>query len=324
LICSKIRSAPDAHLLLSVMDLRHLQYFIAVAEAEHFHRAAETLRIAQPALSRSIKALEEDLGTRLFERRPQGTRLTEAGRIFLTDAKRIIRELESARERVRRMSEGRIGTLRIAFGEGAAGHNALTAAIRGFRQREPDVDLVLSPMTSSLQLQAIRHGQVDAGFIYRTPLNEPEFERQQIAVEDLALAMPKSHPLVNKKRIRLKELRDEPLICMSRSLNPTFYDSLMAACLSGGLVPKVLQEASSTIMLCLVQTGMGLGIMSEALRWRLPEGVMLRPVEDLSLPSSLDLVWRRDNTSPALQRFVAQASEIAGTACEAAPHDLQP
>jgi DNA-binding transcriptional LysR family regulator len=212
------------------------------------------------------------------------------------------------------MSQGRIGTLRIAFGEGAAGHNALTEAIRGFRLREPDVDLLLSPMTSSLQIEAIRHGQVDAGFVYRTPLKLPEFERHQVAVEDLLLALPKSHPLARKKRVRLRELRDEPLICMSRSLNPAFYDSLMAACFAGGLVPKVLQEASSTIMLCLVQTGMGLGIMSAALRWRLPDGVMLRPVEDLSLPSSLDLVWRRDNTSPVLQRFLARACGIAGTA----------
>jgi DNA-binding transcriptional LysR family regulator len=304
-------SASATRLLSSIMDLRHLQYFIAVAEAESFHRAAETLRIAQPALSRSIRALEEDLDTRLLERRPRGTRLTEAGRVFLADAKRIIRELDSARERIRRMSQGHVGSLRIAFGEGAAGHNALTEAIRGFRLREPDVDLLLSPMTSSLQIEAIRQGQVEAGFVYRTPLDEPEFQRHRIAVEDLLLALPKSHPLASKKRIRLRELRDEPLISMSRSLNPAFYDALMAACIAGGLIPKVLQEASSTIMLCLVQTGMGLGIMSAALRWRLPDGIILRSVEDLSLPSSLDLVWRRDNASPVLQRFVAQVIETA-------------
>jgi DNA-binding transcriptional LysR family regulator len=304
----KILSAPETDLIYyRAMDLRHLQYFIAVAEAENFHRAAESLRIAQPALSRSIKALEEDLDTLLFERRPQGIRLTEAGRVFLTDAKRIIHELDGARERIKRMSEGHVGSLRIAFGEGAAGHQALTEAIRDFRQREPDVDLLLSPMTSSLQIEAIRHGHVEVGFTYRTRIEEPGFERHQIAVEDLLLALPRYHPLAGKKTIRLADLRNEPLICMSRSLNPIFYDDLMAACIAGGLVPKVLQEASSTIMLCLVQTGMGLGIMSAALRWRLPEGIVLRNVEDLSLPSSLDLIWRRDNVSPVLKRFIAQA-----------------
>ena len=148
------------------MELRQLRYFIAVAKSEHFRRAAKSLSIAQPALSRQVRALEDEIGVSLFERLPRGVRLTEPGRIFLHEATRIIDEVEAASERVKRSARGQVGTLRIAFSEAMSGHDVLTQAIRSFRTTYADVEIILTPMTSHLQVEALRTGRIDVGFQY--------------------------------------------------------------------------------------------------------------------------------------------------------------
>ena len=295
------------------MELRQLRYFIAVAEAEHFRRAAQTLGIAQPALSRQITALESELDVALFERLPRGVRLSEAGRVLLLEAKRILDEIGASTERVRRVARGQVGRLRIGFSEAASGHTALTEAIRTFRDAQPDVELSLVPMASGPQVEALRHGAIDAGFQYRMDLDAAEFARREMAMENVMLALPKGHPLTAHRVLRLTDLREEPLICIARHINPNFHDSLMAAFLGAGLVPRVVQEASSTIVLTLVSVGMGLGLVSTALQWRAPQDVVFRTVQGLSMPNAFDLVWRCDNKSPVLEQFVANAVTVART-----------
>jgi DNA-binding transcriptional LysR family regulator len=293
------------------MELRHLRYFVAAAEAGHFRRAAALLNIAQPALSRQIRALEEELEVALFDRLPRGVRLSSAGQAFLDDAKRIIDEAEQAAERARRVARGQVGTLRLACSEPASAHDAVTATIRSFRSSEPQVELMLLHMVSSQQLLALRANQIDAGFVYRSANSEEEFAHREVDVVDVLVALPQSHPLAAAGRLRLAQLRDQPLICIARRINAHFYDSLMAACAKGGLVPHVIQEANSGIVLSLVSVGMGVGIISSAMRSRAPQGVVLKTVDDLSIPSCLDLIWRRDSASPVLQRFVAEVAEIS-------------
>ncbi len=293
------------------MELRQFRYFIAVAKSEHFRRAAKALSIAQPALSRQVKALEDELGVSLFERLPRGVRLTEPGRIFLHEAIRIIDEVEAASERVKRSARGQVGTLRIAFSEAMSGHDVLTRAIRSFRTTFADVEIILTPMTSLLQVEALRTGRIDAGFQYSRSSGRDGFEHCEMARENLLLALPQTHPLAGRKAICLTDLKEEPLICVAQHINPNFYGAVMAMFISDKIVPRIVQEASSIVVLSLVAIGMGLGIVSSALRWHVPQGVVLRNVKDLSLPTAVDLVWRQGDTSPALSQFIKNAIRVA-------------
>lgn len=294
------------------MMLRHLKYFVAVAETGHFRRAAANLNIAQPALSRQIQTLERELGVALFDRLPRGVRLSPAGQVLLEDAKRIVREIDVAAERARRVAAGQVGTLRLACSEAASAHGVVTEAIRRFRSNEPDVELTLQHMVSSQQLIALRADQIDAGFVFRSPDLGAEFAHHEIDVVNAVAALPQSHTLARHPKLRLAQLKGESLICIARRINPHFYDSLMAECARGGLAPHVIQETSSGIILSLVSVGMGLGIVSAAMRWRVPSGIVLKRIEDLSIPSCLDLVWRSDNRSSVLQRFLSSVGGISG------------
>ena len=285
------------------MELRHLRYFVAVAEAGHFRRAAASLNIAQPALSRQIQALEREMEVELFERLPRGVRLSSAGQAFLEDARRIIEETEEAAERARRTARGQIGTLRLACSEAASGHAIVTEAIRNFLASEPHVELSLVHMVSSQQLTALRANQIDAGFVFRSPSSQEDFAFQDVDVVDVIAAVPQSHALAAEDELHLAQLKDQPLICIARRINAHYYDSLMAACVRGGLTPRIIQEANSGIVMSLVSVGMGVGIVSSAMKWRVPQGVVLKTVADLSIPSCLDLIWRRDNASAVLERF---------------------
>jgi DNA-binding transcriptional LysR family regulator len=289
------------------MELRQLRYFVAVAEAEHFRRAANALGIAQPALSRQVTALEKELGVALFERLARGVRLSEPGRVLLAEGRRMLDEAAATAERVQRVADGQIGRLRIAFSEAASGHAALTDSIRSFRAAHSEVELSLVSMPSGPQVEALRQGTIDAGFQYRMALQSDEFDHFDLAMENVLLALPQSHRLASRRSLGFADVVEEPLICIARHINPHFYDSLMAAFLARGIAPRVVQEASSTIVLSLVSVGMGLGIVSTALRWRAPSDVIFRPIRGLSLPVPFDLVWRRDNRSPVLARFVANA-----------------
>ena len=285
------------------MELRRLRYFITVAETQNFRRAAQGLRVAQPALSRQMKALEDELGVALFERLPRGARLTEAGKRFLVDAKRIAEELETAAARARRTARGQIGALRIGFSEATAGHAVLTEGIRSFRLAHPDVELSLSPLASAHQLEALAAGRLDAGFMFRLPQRGGDFAYRELAREDVLLAVPAAHRLGRRRRVAIAELQAEPLICVAQHINPQYYGAVMSAFFKAGITPQIVQEASSSIVVSLVAIGMGLGILSTAMRWHLPPGIVLRPVEGLSLPTVIDLVWRKDDRSPALARF---------------------
>src|SRR5580765_8039748 len=147
------------------MELRHLRYFVGVGEEQHFGRAAERLHIAQPALSRQIQDLEKEIGFRLFERLPRGVKLSAAGKLFLEDARRILGELQEATRRAKRVASGKAGTLRVGFVESISWHGVVPEFFRRFRQKQPGAELTPVPMLSLAQVEAIRSGRLDAGFV---------------------------------------------------------------------------------------------------------------------------------------------------------------
>src|ERR1700726_4650003 len=290
------------------MELRHLRYFVAVGEDQHYGRAAERLGIAQPALSRQIQDLEKELGFTLFDRLPRGVKLSAAGKLFLSDAQRILQEVEGARLRAERVATGRAGTLRLGFIEALSWHGVVPDSIRRFRRRQPDAELELHPMLSNQQMEAVRSGKLDAGFIFSLEVPDGDVAQLQVAKYKLMLAAPQGHALTGSKRVRLGDLCDAPFIWLHRWANPVYYDRIMHACLQGGKQsPRIVRPVVDHLFaLSLVSCRLGVAFVSETARWQCPRGVTLLPVVDLALPLPFYLIWRKDNPSALLQRFVAQ------------------
>jgi len=294
------------------MELRHLRYFVAVGEEQHYGRAASRLRVAQPALSRQIQDLEAEVGFKLFERLPRGVKLTAAGKQFLQDARRILQEVNEAAGRAGRVARGLSGTLRVGFAENASWRGVVPDSFRRFREQQPDAELQLQPAASLEQLEAIRSGRLDAGFVNFMPKSDLELDQLPVAIHHVELAAPKRHALTKLKKLRLRDLTDVPFVWFPRWANPAFYDRLMHECYRGGLKsPRIVQEGlNEATILSLVSSGLGVGWVVGTARWRSPESVVILPVVDLTMPLPLALAWRRDNTSTLLANFIAEVQRL--------------
>jgi DNA-binding transcriptional LysR family regulator len=287
------------------VELRHLRYYIAVGEEEHFGRAAERLRVAQPALTRQIKQLEEEIGYALFERLKRGVRLTEAGRSFLDEARRLLSDLERAVEQTRLVAQGKVGRLRIGFTDSATYSGEIPSILRDFRDRWPDVRLDLFPSTSVATGEQLREQRLDLGFVYALPTDLPQLKSHRISAERIVLALPQSHPLVKRKRVKLGDLKGEPFVWIPRVAAPLYYDRVLSACHAAGLTLNIAQEGNNdTTMLSLVAGGIGLSFTIKSAERRKPDSVILKEVEDLRLTVNLSAIWREDNKLPALRKFI--------------------
>jgi DNA-binding transcriptional LysR family regulator len=295
------------------MELRHLRYFVAVGEEQHYGRASRRLRVAQPALSRQIQDLEEEVGFKVFDRLPRGVKLSAAGKLFLEDARRILQAVSEARARAARVARGQSGTLRVGFPENASWHGIVPESFRRFRERQPDAELELQPAASLEQLDAIRSGRLDVGFVNFMSKADPELDQLAVAVQHVELAVPKGHPFGNLKKLRLRDLADATFIWFPRGASPAFYDRLMHECYRGGLKsPRIVQEGlNEATILSLVSIGLGVGWVLGSARWRCPDTVAILRVADLNMPVTLTLAWRRDNTSALLANFVGETRRLA-------------
>jgi DNA-binding transcriptional LysR family regulator len=294
------------------MELRHLRYFVAVGDEQHYGRAASRLGVAQPALSRQIQDLEEELGFTLFERLPRGVRLSAAGMLFLEDARRVLQEVNEAAERAGRVARGRSGTLRVGFTESASWRGVVPESFRRFRELHPDADLELQPAASLEQLAALRSGRLDAGFIFNMPKGDSDFDQLPVATQQIELAVPKGHPLTKLKKLHLRALSETKFVWFPRRESPALYDRLMHACFRGGLSsPRIVQEGlNEATILSLVSAGLGVGWVLGSARWRCPDSVVIMPVADLKIPQPQALAWRRDNRSPLLANFIAEVRRL--------------
>src|SRR6266851_7450622 len=175
------------------MELRHLRYFVAIGEEENYRRAAQRLNVAQTALSTQIQDLEAELGFKLFDRLPRGVKLSAAGRLFLEDARRILQQVSEAAARAARVARGQSGTLRIGFTENASWRGVVPDSFRRFREQQSDAELQLQPAASLEQLEAIRSGRLDGGFVNFMPESDPELGQLLVARQHVELAAPKRH-----------------------------------------------------------------------------------------------------------------------------------
>ncbi|HEX2702429.1 MAG TPA: LysR substrate-binding domain-containing protein [Solirubrobacteraceae bacterium] len=293
------------------MELRHLRYFVAVAEELHFHRAAERLHISQPPLSQQIRALEAELGVALFERNRRRVELTPAGTSFLADARAILEATQHATDRARRVAAGELGSLSVGFVGSATFSPVLPAILRDFRSRFPDVGLSLRELQTAEQLAALTAGRLDVGVI-RGPLAaselDPGLELVVIQREQLVVALPETHPLAGGLRVRAADLRGETLVILRRHEAPGLFASLNTVlAIVGGVPEDVLEVAEMQTILALVASGIGISLVPASVGDSERIGVAFRPLADPSPTTELALAWRGATSSPARDAFLAVA-----------------
>ncbi len=287
------------------MELRHLRYFVAVAEDLNFSRAAARLRLAQPALSTQIKSLETELGVPLFTRSSRSVRLTHAGATFLGEARAVLAAAQRAEQQVRRAHRGMIGTLRIGMIAPAA-NARLAARLRDYRAAFPDVYLSLHELTSSTQLEQLLAEQLDVGFL-RPPVDDAELCSRFLSDAPVVLAVPENHRLATAKRIRWKDFDGEPLVMIQPNLQHGYYDRLLALCAEAGARPTVGQYANDVhTVLWLISAGLGISVTTRSPDDPPRAGIVFRPLPPGVPRAQTLMVWKRQNNSPLLREFIAR------------------
>jgi len=287
------------------LELRQLKYFAKVAELEHFGRASEQLNVVQPALSRQVKQLEEELDVQLFERLPRGVRLTSAGRVLLERAGALLAEVDSLTLDVKRAGAGKLGKLRVAFADGATYSGHVPHIIASFRESHPDVHLELVPATSLEQSRLVRAELIDIAFVYWIPQDADDLQSRDLNAEKIMLAVAKSNPLSSKKVLSMRDLVDSRFVWFKREVSPIYYDLMLSRCANAGVTLNVVQEAiGESTILTLVSTDIGVTFMTESARGRKPDNVVLIEVKDLDVTITLKCLWRKSDTNPALAEFL--------------------
>jgi DNA-binding transcriptional LysR family regulator len=293
------------------MELRHLRYFLAVAEELHFHRAATRLHISQPPLSQQIRALERELGVTLLERNRRRVTLTAAGEGFRDDARMILAAVERASERARDLARGSLGTLSIGFVGSAMFSPTLPDILREFRAGHPDVALALRELPTTAQLQALVGGELDVGVI-RGPVADaevdPQLELMTIQREHLVAALPADHRLATRRRLRAEELRGETFVILARREAPGLYAGLASTMGEAGGVPDdVLEVAEMQTIISLVAGGFGVSLVPASVGEVDRSGVAFRPIAGSTPTIELELAWRAGPGSPVRDAFLAVA-----------------
>ena len=296
------------------MELRHLRYFVAVAEELNFGRAAERLRIAQPPLSRQIRDLEREIGVALFERVPRGVELTPAGRAFLPEARLTLAQAERSQRTAQRAAQGESGRLRVGFVDAATHSGILPDVLSFFRAHLPSVGLSLFELDPLRQAEAFQEGRIDIGILHSPPLDAVRWLRvESIYAEPVILALPKTHSLAGRSRLALASLADESFVAFPRVVAPEMYDDIIVSCRRAGFSPRIVQEAAGWHTLAsLVSAGVGVGVVPRSISEFQQSGVVYRSVRALDVEMSLAAVWKRSERSPVRERFVAALKAVAG------------
>ncbi|MBK5002415.1 LysR family transcriptional regulator [Pseudomonas sp. S31] len=292
------------------MDLRHLRYFIAVAEERNIGRAAARLHISQPPLTRQIQQLEEDLGVQLFIRTPRGMELTRPGELLLDDARNIRALVEQATERTQRAGQGLLGRLDIGI-FGSAILYTIPRLLLAFRNAYPDVKVVLHNMNKEEQIEALRQHRIDLGF-NRIISPNTDIVCERIASERLLVAVHENNPLASQDIIAFPAIAEHPLILFPSGPRPSFVDKVMSMCQQAGFTPEVVQEVGDTVTgIALVASNFGICLVPESATVLSLPGVVYRPLSDVPGNGRVDLscIYRQDDASAILQSFLTIARQ---------------
>lgn len=285
------------------MELRHLRYFVTVADELHFGRAARRLAMSQPPLSLAVRQLEEELGVKLLERNSKRVALTPAGRVFNAEARHVLEQAEQAGQLARKIAGGRLGSLRVGF-SGSMLYRGLPAILAAFQAGHPGVEVVLKEMNSAEQVDALQHGRLDAGFIHGVRSAEG-LDGFEFVAEPFVCCLPARHALARLPRLALARLAAEPFVLFSRDVSPRYYDLVVTVCEQAGFTPSVRHEVRHWLtVVALVAQRMGVALVPAALATSGIPGVRFVPLRDASVRSITSCVWPRQRDVPGLHEFV--------------------
>lgn len=289
------------------MNFRKLRYFCTIAAEGSLSKAAEKLFVAQPALSRQLSELEEEVGTPLFNRQARGVSLTAAGKSFLSDAVKILEDMEEAKSRALQASRGIIGSLNIGLVEYFSWHTSVVQPIGHFREQHPGVLLNVSTCETSIHIHdRVIKGELDCGFGFNRLKEDKQLVGLPVLSVGFLIAVPANSPLAKQDSITMRELAHEPFVWINRHVSPAHYERCLMMCNQAGFSPRIAQFATSESgRLSLVAAGVGCSIVTAAAAFWKPEPVSLLTLSDVDLKIDLELVWRQDNPSPTLANFIS-------------------
>jgi DNA-binding transcriptional LysR family regulator len=264
------------------VELRHLRYVVTVADTLHFGRAAERLHLSQPPLSQQIRQLETELGVALFHRTKRHVELTDAGRLFVEEARVILAHAEHASNLALRVNQGEVGQLSIGAA-GPADAEIFVEILRAFATRHPQIRLMIRNMGSAEQARAISEGRLHLGFV-ALPIDEPDLATEVVLRRPIVIALPRQHPLASRARVPLHALANEPHIMFARRMGPRLYDAVVAACREAGFTMHIAHEVDNLHTACaLVEAGLGVCFVPAAIQEQRSDNIVLRPITP-SLP----------------------------------------
>ncbi|KIY42139.1 LysR substrate-binding domain-containing protein [Pseudomonas asiatica] len=311
------------------MELRHLRYFVMVAEEQHFTRAAARLNMQQPPLSQQIRALEDELGFALFIRHPKGVALTAGGEVFLQEARDILARVGRGAHRAARVAHGIAGTLALGFTSSAAAHALIPRIIRAYRERYPDVELTVSEDNAQGLTHGVAEGRLDMA-ILRAPVSTVDgVSYHRLLNEEMVLALPVDHPLfagasgealqaMAQRGFTLQALADEPFILVRKPGAPGMYANLVKACRNAGFEPRIACEIERMLTnLSLVAAGAGISAVPASMTGLHDSSIVYCRIRDARprLVAPVTLACRTFNPTPAQDNFVALARQMAGRPC---------
>ncbi|HEX3764129.1 MAG TPA: LysR family transcriptional regulator [Kofleriaceae bacterium] len=290
-------------LLRPTVELRHLWYFVAVADELSFSRAAQRVGIAQPPLSQQIQRLEDSLGARLFDRSARRVQLTEAGKLLVPEARRLLADAAHTAQRVRSAGRGEIGALTIGYWASTL-FSPLPVAVRRFRERFTGVAVRLRELYPPDHIDAIRTGAVDIA-ILREPEPVDGIAELPVLVEPLVAALPADHRLARRRTIAPGLLRDEPFVLFPREAVPGLHDRLLGLCRGAGFEPRIIQEVEAWhTIVSLVEAGIGVSLIPASFEGRRTGALVYRPLSGPQVQTTTSACWRAAGTSRAAEAFL--------------------
>lgn len=293
------------------MELRHLRYFLAVAEEQNFTRAAQRVGIGQSPLSQQIRALEDELGAPLFRRIPQGAELTAAGQAFLPEARATILQAQHAKAAALRGAQGTIGRLRLGYTGSAAFNPLVPAALRGFQSRYPEVHLRLEEGSTARLLERLGNAEIDAALIRPGPTDPPGFRVSPLDDEPMMLVLPERHPGAAAHALPLDAVRADAFVLFPRDAGPSLFDAVIDGCRRAGFEPRLGQVAPEIASVGnLVAAGFGVSIVPVSIAQVRVPGIAYIPIEGPPLIARLALATRPHENSPLVANFNALIRQL--------------
>lgn len=289
----------------ALVELRHLRYFIAVAESGSFRLASERINITQPAITRQIHDLESMLGAMLLKRTARGVELTPVGEVYLRGARNAIAAVHAASLAVKRFANGDAGRLRLGINDNASWDGPVPDALRALQRDHPGVAIHVSSLNTPQQYEALLAGSIDGGFVYSFGDVPAGIRSLVLAKHEVVLAVPNDWALAKRRSVAPADLHDVPIVGFPRAAYPAYYDTLIAACRDAGLTLRVIQEEQTeSAILSLVSAGIGAALVNSANCSRAPVRVTFIPVKPFSVRLPLSFAYLPQNDNPALARLI--------------------